>query len=203
MPAPDKIKQLIETFEQNLKEYQTRKNETELRRQFLDPFFEALGWDVSNNKGNDERRKEVAHELSVEIDGQQKKADYAFRTGVDKFDFLVEAKKPSVKIESNPEPAFQVKRYGWSAKLPINILTDFEHFAVYDCRVKPNYKDKVTAGRVHLFHYKDYIEKWDEIVALFSPDAIRAGAQESRLRQNATGERVHAAAGQAFGGWGD
>jgi len=62
MPAPDKIKQLVETFEQNLKEYQTRKNETELRRQFLDPFFEALGWDVSNNKGNDERRKEVAQE---------------------------------------------------------------------------------------------------------------------------------------------
>jgi len=41
MSAPDKIKQLVETFEQNLKEYQTRKNETELRRQFLDPFFEA------------------------------------------------------------------------------------------------------------------------------------------------------------------
>jgi type I restriction-modification system DNA methylase subunit len=176
MTAPDKIKQLVETFEQNLNEYRTRKNETELRRQFLDPFFESLGWDVGNNKGLDERRKEVAHELSVEIDGQQKKADYAFRTGTDKFDFLVEAKKPSVKIESNPDPAFQVKRYGWSAKLPINILTDFEHFAVYDCRAKPGYKDKATAGRMHLFHYKDYVEKWDEIAALFSPDAVRAGA---------------------------
>jgi len=63
MPAPDKIKQLVQTFEQNLNEYHTRKNETELRRQFLDPFFEALGWDVSNNKGLDQRRKEVAHEL--------------------------------------------------------------------------------------------------------------------------------------------
>ena len=176
MTAPENIRKLVQTFEQNLSEYHTHKNETELRRQFLDPFFEALGWDVSNTKGYDERRKEVAHELSVEIDGQQKKADYAFRTGTDKFDFLVEAKKPSVKIESNPEPAFQVKRYGWSAKLPINILTDFEHFAVYDCRVKPNHKDKVSAGRILLFHYKDYIEKWDEIAALFSPDAIRKGA---------------------------
>jgi hypothetical protein len=129
MPAPDKIKQLVETFEQNLNEYHTRKNETELRRQFLDPFFEALGWDVSNNKGNDERRKEVAHELSVEIDGQQKKADYAFRGSI--FDFLVEAKKPSVR--EHPDPAFQVKCHGWSAP-PINILTDFEHFAVYDCQ---------------------------------------------------------------------
>ncbi len=75
MPAPQKIIQLVEIFEQNINDYHN-KNETELRRHFLDPFFEALGWDVSNAKGNDERSKEVAHELSVEIDGQQKKADY-------------------------------------------------------------------------------------------------------------------------------
>jgi len=62
MPAPDKIKQLVETFEQNLNEYHTHKNETELRRQFLDPFFETLGWDVSNTKGRDDRRKEVVYE---------------------------------------------------------------------------------------------------------------------------------------------
>ena len=122
MPVPDRIKQLVETFEQNIREYQSHKNETELRRQFLDPFFEALGWDVDNKKGYDERNKEVAHEHSVEIDGQQKKADYAFRTGKDAFDFLVEAKKPSVKIESSLDAAFQVRRYGWSAGLSINIL---------------------------------------------------------------------------------
>jgi type I restriction-modification system DNA methylase subunit len=176
MTAPEKIHQLVETFDQHLNEYKTRKNETELRRQFLDPFFEALGWDVGNTQGFDERRKEVAHELSVEIDGQQKKADYAFRVGTDKFDFLVEAKKPSVNIETNADAAFQVRRYGWSAKLPINILTDFEHFAVYDCRAKPSHKDKVSTGRVVVYHFKEYAEKWDEIAALFSPTAIRRGA---------------------------
>ncbi|MDD2921161.1 MAG: Eco57I restriction-modification methylase domain-containing protein [Anaerolineales bacterium] len=177
MPAPDRIKQLVETFEQNINEYRSHKNETELRRQFLDPFFEALGWDVDNKKGYDERNKEVAHEHSVEIDGQQKKADYAFRTGKDTFDFLVEAKKPSVKVESSLDAAFQIRRYGWSARIPINILTDFEHFAIYDCRTRPNYsKDKAATGRIELFHYKEYVERWDEIAALFSPDAIRKGA---------------------------
>lgn len=177
MPAPDRIKQLIETFEQNIAAYRTQKNETELRRQFLDPFFEALGWDVDNKNGYDERSKEVAHEFSVEIDGQQKKADYAFRIGRDSFDFLVEAKKPSVKIESNLDAAFQIRRYGWSAGLPINILTDFEHFAFYDCRTRPNYsKDKVATGLLKIIHYKEYIERWDEIAGVFSPDAIRKGA---------------------------
>ncbi len=177
MPAPDRVRQLIETFEQNIAAYRSQKNETELRRQFLDPFFEALGWDVDNRKGFDERSKEVAHEYSVEIDGAQKKADYAFRTGRDTFDFLVEAKKPSVKIESNLDAAFQIRRYGWSAGLPINILTDFEHFAVYDCRTRPNYsKDKVATGLLKIIHYKEYIERWDEIAGVFSPDAIRKGA---------------------------
>lgn len=79
--APDAILQLVETFERNLDDYRSHKNETELRREFLDKFFAALGWDVTNEKGYDEAHKEVAHEFSVEIDGQQKKADYAFRVG--------------------------------------------------------------------------------------------------------------------------
>jgi type I restriction-modification system DNA methylase subunit len=179
--APASIQKLVETFEKNLPEYQSRKNETELRREFLDKFFTALGWDVDNLQGAREAEKEVAHEFSVEIDGQQKKADYAFRIKRDsaiaeKFDFLVEAKKPSVKIESNLDAAFQIRRYGWSARIPINILTDFEHFAVYDCRVKPKYGEKAVLNRQMLFHYKEYIEKWDEIVSLFSPEAVRTGS---------------------------
>jgi hypothetical protein len=148
-PAPEIIHKLVETFEKNSDAYRSSKNETELRREFLDKFFSALGWDVSNEKGYDEAHKEVIHEFSVEVAGQGKKADYAFRTGSgsDKFDFLVEAKKPSVKVESSQEAAFQIRRYDWSAKLPVNILTDFEHFAVYDCRAKPNYNDKASVGR--------------------------------------------------------
>jgi len=175
--APAIIHRLVETFEQNLDSYRSSKNETELRREFLDKFFTALGWDVVNEKGYDELGKEVIHEFSVDVAGQQKKADYAFRVGRgEKFDFLVEAKKPSVKIESSQDAAFQIRRYGWSAKLPINILTDFEHFAVYDCRAKPSYNDKASMGRIMLIHYKEYAERWDEIVEIFSPEAVRQGS---------------------------
>jgi len=175
--VPDIIHTLVETFEKNLEEYRFSKNETELRREFLDKFFTALGWDVANDKGYDELGKEVIHEFSVDVAGQQKKADYAFRVGRgDKFDFLVEAKKPSVKVETSQEAAFQIRRYGWSAKLPINILTDFEHFAVYDCRTKPNISDKASMGRILLIHYKDYVSKWNEIVEIFSPEAVRKGS---------------------------
>lgn len=196
--APDMIYKLVETFEQNLEAYRSSKNETELRREFLDKFFAALGWDVANEKGYDELSKEVVHEFSVEVAGQQKKADYAFRVGRgDRFDFLVEAKKPSVKIEASQEAAFQIRRYGWSAKIPINILTDFEHFAVYDCRAKPSINDKASVGRILLIHYKEYAERWNEIAEIFSPEAIRKGAL-AKFAEGTKGKKGTADVDDAF-----
>ncbi|MCL4259146.1 MAG: N-6 DNA methylase [Anaerolineales bacterium] len=194
--APASIHKLVETFEQNLDSYRSSKNETELRREFLDKFFAALGWDVANEKAYDEAHKEVVHEFSVEVSGQQKKADYAFRVG-SAFDFLVEAKKPSVKIESSQDAAFQIRRYGWSAKLPINILTDFEHFAVYDCRAKPSYNDKAATGRILLIHYTEYVERWDEIAAIFSPEAVRQGSF-AKYAEGMKGKRGTADVDDAF-----
>lgn len=198
-PAHAIIQKLVETFEQNIDSYHsTKKNETELRREFLDKFFTALGWDVVNEKGYDEAGKEVVHEFSVEVAGQGKKADYAFRVGRgDKFDFLVEAKKPSVKVENSQEAAFQLRRYGWSAKLPINILTDFEHFAVYDCRSKPSIDDKASVGRIMLIHYKEYVQRWNEIVEIFSPEAVRKGSF-ARYAEGTKGKKGTADIDDAF-----
>ena len=176
MTAPDTIKSLVDRFKNNHEAYRAGKyNETQLRREFLDPFFEALGWDLLNKQGYAEMYKDVIHEDSLEIEGENKAPDYAFRIGGQR-KFFVEAKKPAVNIENNIQPAFQVRRYAWSAKLPISILTDFEEFAVYDCRNKPDKKDKASVGRVALYSYKDYIEKWDEIAAIFSRDAVLKGS---------------------------
>ena len=88
----------------------------------------------------------------------------------------MEAKKPAVNIEFNIHPAFQLRRYAWSAKLPLGILTDFEEFAIYDCRVKPDKGDKASVARIKLLSYKDYVEKWDEIAAVFSREAVLTGS---------------------------
>ncbi|HXQ38357.1 MAG TPA: type I restriction endonuclease, partial [Anaerolineales bacterium] len=178
MPAPDNIRGLVERFEQHRDTYVYRSgryNETQLRREFLDPFFEALGWDIFNKQGFAELYKDVIHEDSLLIEGENKAPDYAFRIGGTR-KFFVEAKKPAVNIEMNISPAFQLRRYAWSAKLPLGILTDFEEFAVYDCRIKPDKGDKASTGRIKLLSYKDYIEKWDEIAAIFSREAVLKGS---------------------------
>jgi len=49
---PSRIVELIETFDRNAKELHSKQyNETQLRREFIDPFFEELGWDVTNKAG--------------------------------------------------------------------------------------------------------------------------------------------------------
>jgi len=176
MPAPQAVLDLIERFERNREAYKSPSyNETQLRREFLDPFFEALGWDVNNRQGYAEAYKDVIHEDAVKVGGATKAPDYSFRIGGTR-KFFVEAKKPSVNIKEDIAPAFQLRRYAWSAKLPLSILTDFEEFAVYDCRIKPDKNDKSSTARTVYFTYKQYVEKWDEIAAIFSRDSILKGS---------------------------
>jgi len=176
MSVPDSIRQLVERFDEHRDSYRAGKyNETQLRREFLDPFFETLGWDVFNKQGYAEAYKDVIHEDSLEVEGATKAPDYSFRIGGTR-KFFVEAKKPAVNIEYDIYPAFQLRRYAWSATLSLSVLTDFEEFAVYESRSKPDKSDSAATGRVLLLNYKDYLAKWDEIAAIFSREAVLKGS---------------------------
>ena len=83
MPAPEIIQQLVARFTDQRSAYQSGKyNETQLRRDFLDPFFEALGWDVHQpQKTIPKNTAKWYTRFSVEVDGGAKAADYAFQSG--------------------------------------------------------------------------------------------------------------------------
>jgi len=178
MPAPPEIIDLVKRFDQYHAKYTSPSyNESQVRKEFIDPFFEALGWDVNNRSGLDERYKDVIHEDTVKVETSTRAPDYSFRIGGIR-KFFVEAKKPSVNLKEDPEPAYQVRRYAWSAKLPVSLLTDFEEFIVYDCTAKPSPKDKASVRRIGYYHYTEYIEKWDEIAAIFSKQGILTGGYD-------------------------
>ncbi len=176
MSMPYEISELIERFDRNREAYLSGQyNETQLRREFLDPLFMSLGWDVDNKQGYAEAYKDVIHEDAIKIGGVIKAPDYCFRIGGTK-KFFVEAKKPSVKLKDDISPAFQLRRYAWSAKLPLSILTDFEEFAVYDCRVKPVKTDKASTARILYLTYNEFSQRWDEISSVFSRDSVLKGS---------------------------
>jgi hypothetical protein len=175
MAAPDGVKRLVERFERNQTAYLSPVyNETQLRREFLDPFFRALGWDVDNEAGHAPQYREVVHEDAIKVGISTRAPDYSFRVGGQR-KFFVEAKKPTVNLKDDPAPAYQLRRYAWSGKLPLSVLSDFQEFVVYDCRVKPAPADKASTARTLYVPYTDYEECWDEIAGVFSREAIYQG----------------------------
>lgn len=176
MPAPPAVIELVARFQLHREEYKAaRYNETQVRREFIDPLFKALGWDIDNEQGYAEAYKDVVHEDAIQVGRSTKAPDYAFRIGgVRKF--FLEAKRPSTNIRDGVGPAYQLRRYAWSAKLPLSILTDFEELAVYDCRVRPQKNDKANVARIAYYTLQDYIEKWDELQNVFSREAILKGS---------------------------
>lgn len=191
------IHRLVEKFKNNHAAFINPKyNETQLRREFLDPFFEALGWDVSNKAGVAEQYKEVIHEDSIRVSSSNKAPDYCFRVGSER-KFFVEAKKPAVNIKNDAECAFQIRRYGWSANLGLSLLTNFREFAIYDCRIKPTPKDGSSVARVLYVDLSTNPDGLEQIIEVFSRDAVWKGSFDNYTK-TAKGKRGTSTVDNAF-----
>ena len=173
---PQQVLDLVERFRQHEDDYtSSRYNEAQARQEFIDPMFAQLGWDMGNLQGFAEAYKDVVHEDAIKVGGVHKAPDYSFRVGgVRKF--FLEAKKPSVAIKDDAQAAFQLRRYGWSAKLGLSVLTNFRETAVYDCRVKPTQNDKASTARLKLIRHDELPERWSELSDIFSKSAIYKGS---------------------------
>lgn len=176
MSAPVKVLELVDLFRRNADAYHAPQyNEAMVRQEFINPLFKCLGWDMDNAQGYAEAYKDVIHEAAIKIGGATKAPDYCFRIGgVPKF--FLEAKRPSVSIKDDSAPSYQLRRYAWTGKLPLSILTDFEEFAIYDCRVRPACTDKAGVARILYVRYDEYPQRWDELAGVFAREAILKGS---------------------------
>ena len=179
------VKKLIDKYNADRKHYLTNKyNETLLRSDFLDPFFELLGWDIKNNAGKPTNEREVILEeaLKENVSEHSKKPDYTFRLFSER-KFFLEAKKPCVAIESNNDSAKQVRRYGFTAKLKISVLSNFEYLIIYDTSVKVDKDDTFQKALIKKYHYTEYESKFEEIKKLLGHTAVYSGAFETEWKE--------------------
>ena len=193
----DQVAGLVEKFTANRTFYKTAAyKETATRAQFIDPFFRALGWDVTDADGRGPSREvllENLHRSEAELAGSEDWdedltaeelaertavlmfPDYVFRLDFIK-KFVTEAKKPSVDLHSKV-PTFQAKSYGWSMGVAVAVLTDFEAFRVFDARFKPAYGRPNDAILDDLDLTCDqYVAEWPRIWSLLSRDAVLGGS---------------------------
>lgn len=131
------LKQIIETFEKDYDIYKDRKskfNEQMTRQQYIDRFLKLLGWDISNSNNLSFNSREIVVE---EFSNNSDRPDYTIRMNGSSI-FYVEDKKVNVSIETEKEPAMQVRRYGWNSGHKISVLTNFEYLAIYTTFSQPN-----------------------------------------------------------------
>jgi type I restriction-modification system DNA methylase subunit len=172
--AAERIGELVRRFGENQTAYRTSYNEESTRNEFIDPLFEALGWDVSNTTGAAEQYKDCVLEGSIKVGGVTKAPDYSFRIGGQR-KFFVEAKKPAVSIGDDRSASYQLRRYAWSAKLPISIVTNFAEFAVYDTRVRPKETESAVVARIEHYKFDEYLGRLDEMWGKYSKEAVLRG----------------------------
>jgi len=183
MTDVEKLNDLTNRFQTNLayyKEAGNNYNEYSCRIEYIDPLLKILGWDVSNERGLAPQYREViAENYSTPTD----RPDYTMTLrGVAKF--FVEAKKPAVDITRVTDPAFQTRKYGWNAKHRIAVLTNFEYLAIYDTCYIPKEEDGCVVARYRIFHFTEYADRYDEIVALISRDIVYSGEFDRYLDEN-------------------
>lgn len=171
-----KLRQLVGRFCSNLDEYKNSTyKEAKLRNDFLNPFFEIFDWDVANESGKSESYRDVIIEDSLEVEGSKKAPDYCFKIGKER-KFYVEAKKPSVDIKQEIAPSMQIRRYGYTAVLPLSILTDFEEFSIYDTTQRPHKADTAGTARIFTCTFEEYEKNFDFLYNIFSRTAIEKGS---------------------------
>jgi type I restriction-modification system DNA methylase subunit len=195
----EQLQALVGRFSANEQHYRSVDfDETATREQFINPFFQALGWDVLDEGGLGPRREVVSHrrlvddpqftgldewdeDLSAEELAERAPVaripDYSFQ--IDSATrFFVEAKAARVTLDRRA-PAFQVKSYAWSQHVPLAVLSSFAELAVFVGSARPDY-EQPNAGLVRglRLSYRDYETNWEQLWDQLSREAVEAGSSE-------------------------
>jgi type I restriction-modification system DNA methylase subunit len=182
-----RVSELVQRFKRNEADLlRATYNETQSRTDFITPLLAAFGWDVYNRAGHSSGLREVIEEATLEVgEGLAKRPDYELRLARQR-KLFVEAKKPSVSIDRSREAAFQTRRYGYSASLPISILTNFYQLAAYDCLPAPADTDEANVARLMLVRYDEFEARFDDLWTLLSRKAVYSGEFDRRFAVGVT-----------------
>ncbi|MFH0711888.1 MAG: N-6 DNA methylase [archaeon] len=145
--AKEEVGRLVEKFESYPKSQIDSMPEEDIKFQFIEPLFEALGW----------KREEISKETRI-LKGR---ADYILRIG-NQEKLVIEAKKTSVHLLE--EEGRQAVSYAYHRKIKFAVLTNFKHLRVYHALSNVKLIDRNLLkkdGAYFILEAKDFVEKFD------------------------------------------
>ena len=142
------IKKLVEKYEAEKAAGKiARCSEEETKRGFIEPLFEALGW-------NFQSKEEIT--LEEQISGDR--VDYGFYVN-SRIKFYLEAKKISADLHRD-DYAKQSIKYSWNKGVTWAVLTDFESLIVFNA-LSP---EKSLAGKRYFeIPYNEFLDRFDQL----------------------------------------
>ncbi len=154
-------------------------SEAQARLDFINSFFEALGWDIRNKAGLGSKEREAIVEQGETVG----RPDYNFRLN-GRTVFFVEAKAPHVPLDRT-DVIMQAKSYAWnSPDVFISAVTDFEEFRLYDTTAKPDRKHP-DVGLIFAYRYTDYLNpKTLDDLWLLSKESVSGGSIDRLLKMS-------------------
>lgn len=151
--AKAKIAQLLDNYnrlkaEQKLDTF----NEPQTKSDFIEPLFEALGWDMRNLS------HPIAHEVTYEEKVSKGRADYGFRVdGIIRFYLEAKSMKEGV---GNDEFVKQAITYSWNKDCAWSVLTDFKTLRIFNAQW---HTEDLSQNHVKTIECRDYLHRFDEL----------------------------------------
>lgn len=189
----EKLQTLVSKFEKDKTHYLSKGYlEAQVRIDFINPFFDALGWDIENEAQKPPHERDVIVELSPELTSRP---DYNFRiNGATRF--FVEAKAPSVLLD-DINHILQAKAYAWSTKeVYFVVLTDFEEFKLFDASLKPN-PQFPQEGLVLDLRYTGYLDNAEKLWEL-SRNRVEQGSLDALIPKDIKSKRLRIPPDRSF-----
>jgi tRNA1(Val) A37 N6-methylase TrmN6 len=148
--AKKRVEKLVKEFSEYSKDEINKKSENQIKSEFIDPLFEALGWDM---------RKDAERETRI-LKGR---ADYILKIG-NQNKLVIEAK--SVDVHLTEDEGRQAVSYAHHTNIPFAVLTNFKHVRVYHAlsNIKDIDKNLLKDDKGYLrFDCEEFINQFDRL----------------------------------------
>lgn len=163
--AKKRIEQLVQKYQQVIEEGKVKiYNEAQTRNEFIEPFFECLGWDMRN--------LHYEREVTLEENVSGGRVDLAFNLNNIPVMFLeVKPLKTDLGVERYSRQAIN---YAWNKGVTYAVLSDFGSIKVYNAEAESKrLLDKLIFEIPHTEYLSDFERIW-----LLSKESFQTGALE-------------------------
>lgn len=161
MAAPQAVRKLVDRYEMERHEVRAESVAARARGRSVRELLKLLAWGTNHGRPHESEPGVIVseHRLQTIASDERRPPQYSLFVG-DTRKCFVEVSPHSPELGDDAAPAFQLRRFAWSANVPASILSNFEDLSIYSGRVRPRLGDPADAGLIHRFSYTEYEKHW-------------------------------------------